>query len=217
MERNSKRAFFAWLSSSILFVLWTVLVSFVDKKAIGPNNSSVGFSTINGFFHKLFVGNFILYEITDWCGLIPIAVALGFAILGAFQCVKRKSILKVDKSLLILGCFYLVVFFIYLLFERVVINYRPVLINGFLEPSYPSSTTMLVLTFMPTAIMQFNRRIKNNSIRKGIKLIIYLFIAFMVVGRFLSGVHWFSDIVGGILISTTLVLIYYGIERNCKN
>lgn len=217
MKRNSKRTFFVWLSSLILFVLWTILVSFVDKKAIGPNNSSVGFATINGFFHKLFGENFILYEITDWCGLVPIVVALGFAILGAFQCVKRKSILKVDKSLLILGCFYLVVFFIYLLFERVVINYRPVLINGFLEPSYPSSTAMLVLTFMPTAIMQFNRRIKNNSIRKGIKLTIYLFIAFMVVGRFLSGVHWFSDIVGGILISTTLVLIYYGIERNCKN
>ena len=126
----------------VLFVLWTVLVSFVDKKAIGPNNSSVGFATINGFFHKLFGENFILYEITDWCGLVPIVVALCFAILGVLQWAKRKSILKVDKSLLILGCFYLVVFLVYLLFERVVINYRPILINGFLEPSYPSSTTM---------------------------------------------------------------------------
>lgn len=197
---------------TLAFVCWTALISFIDVQAIGPQNSKVGFATVNEFFHRLTGVNMSLYIITDWLGLVPIAFAFGFAILGLVQWIKRKSLRKVDYSLFVLGGFYIVVFLIYLLFEFVVINYRPVLINNYLEASYPSSTTMLVLCFMPTAIMQFNARFKNNYLKNAIFFIISAFMLFMVVGRFIAGVHWFSDIIGGSLLSVALVSTYYFIS-----
>ena len=200
--------FFLAISLIVAFALWTVLVRMVDVRAIGPEGSSVGLATFNGFVHKLTGVNWTLYTITDWLGLVPIAVAFGFAILGFVQLVKRKSLWRVDCNILALGVFYIVVMVIYLLFEMVVINYRPTLIGGYLEPSYPSSTTMLVLCVMLTAAMQLNVRIKNAVIRRCAIFAIVAFIAFMVMGRLLSGVHWVTDIIGGALLSAGLVMTY---------
>ena len=190
------------------FVLWTVAICFVDVRAIGPQGSSVGFAGINGFVHNLTGVHWGLYNITDWLGLVPIFVCIGFDILGLIQLIKRKNICKVDYDILVLGGFYIVTIAVYLLFESVVINYRPVLIGGSLEASYPSSTTMLVMCVMPTAIMQFGNRIKNKVIRNIIAVAIITFIAFMVIGRLVSGVHWLTDIIGGALISAGLVMMY---------
>ena len=194
-----------------VFVLWTVLVCFVDVRAIGPQESSVGFATLNGYIHDLTGVNMRLYVITDWLGLVPIGGAFGFAVLGLVQWIKRKSLLKVDRSILTLGGFYIVVMAVYILFEIVVINYRPTLIGGYLEASYPSSTTMLVMCVMPTAMMQFSKRIKNELFRRCVMFIIIAFIVFMVIGRLVSGVHWITDIIGGALLSTAIVLMYYSI------
>ena len=195
-----------------VFVLWTVLVCFVDIGAIGPRESSVGFATLNGYVHNLTGVNMPLYVITDWLGLVPIGVAFGFAILGLVQWIKRKSLRKVDHSILTLGVFYIVIMVAYVLFEIVVINYRPTLIDGYLEASYPSSTTMLVMCVMPTAAMQMNARIKNTVFRRCTVITIVAFAAFMVIGRLISGVHWITDVIGGALLSTALVLMYYAIS-----
>ena len=149
-----------------------------------------------------------LYVITDWLGLVPIFVAFGFAVLGIIQWIKRKKLSKVDYSIFILGGFYIIVIATYILFEMITVNYRPVLINGILETSYPSSTTLLVLSVMPTASMQFNSRIKRRSLKNAVSILIAFFISFMLLGRVLSGVHWFTDIVGGILLSGCLVMLY---------
>ena len=152
-----------------------------------------------------------LYAITDWLGLVPIGFIIGFGILGLCEWIKRKNLFKVDFSILTLGGFYIIVMAAYIFFEMFVVNYRPILINGILEASYPSSTTMLVMCVMPTAIMQFNARIKNSGFKKCVNILITTFIAFMVIARLLSGVHWFSDIIGGALLSGGLVMIYYAI------
>ena len=164
---------------------------------------------INGFVHNLTGVHWGLYYITDWLGLVPIFVCMGFSILGLIQWIKRKSIFKVNYDILVLGGFYIVTIATYLFFESVVINYRPVLIGGSLEASYPSSTTMLVMCVMPTAIMQFGNRIKNKVLRNIIAVAIITFIAFMVIGRLICGVHWFTDIVGGALLSAGLVMMYH--------
>ena len=190
------------------FLLWTLLVLTLDVKPIGPRGSAVGFASLNGFFHKLTGVHMLLYTVTDWLGLVPIAVALGFALFGLFQWIRRRSILKVDRSILALGVFYLLVIAAYVVFEFVVINRRPVLINGYLEASYPSSTTLLITTVMPTALLQLYGRIKGKTVRRCAGLLISAFIAFMVVGSLFSGVHWLSDIIGGLLLSGGLVLAY---------
>ena len=213
MKKKSRRLFFLGASLLAAFVLWTVLVCFVDVQAIGPEGSSVGFATLNGCVHDFTGVNISLYVITDWLGLIPIGVAFGFAVLGLVQWIKRKSILKVERSILALGGLYIVVMAVYLLFEIVVINYRPTLINGSLEVSYPSSTTMLVMCVMPTAMIQLRARIKNKVFSRCVMIAIAVFIVFMIIGRLVSGVHWITDIIGGALLSAAIVLMYYAISN----
>lgn len=195
-----------------LFILWTAAIKCFDVQSIGPGGSAVGFAVLNGFVHELFGIHMLLYVVTDWLGIVPLCFVLGFAVLGLIQLIKRKSLFKVDSDILALGGFYVAVLAVYFLFETVVINYRPVLIDGHLEASYPSSTTMLVMCVIPTAIMQFKVRIKNKLLQKIIIFTLAAFTVFMVIGRLVSGVHWFTDIVGGAILSAGLVTLYSGIS-----
>lgn len=197
----------------IAFVLWTTAICFVDVQAIGPQETTVGFAAINQFVHKLTGVHMFLYTITDWLSLIPLMFVMGFGALGLVQWIERKRLLKVDRSILALGGFYIAVMAAYVFFEVFAINYRPVLIDGVLETSYPSSTTMLVMCVMPTGIMQLNIRMKNGFLKRCAVSAIRVFIAFMVIARLISGVHWFSDIIGGALLSAGFVMIYRAVSR----
>lgn len=209
MRKESKRYFLTAIVFLLAFALWTALLLFVDVQAIGPRGSRVGFATLNGAFHRLTGTNMTLYTITDWLGLVPIGVAFAFGVLGLIQWIKRGSFFKVDKSILALGGFYLIVMGVYALFEFVVINRRPVLIDGYLEASYPSSTTLLVLCVSLTAMLQLKERIRVRALRLGMLVLIAAFTLFMVIGRVLSGVHWLTDIIGGVLLSAGLVMTYH--------
>ena len=208
MEKKRKRDLYAAIGLLAAFALWTAGVGLVDVRPIGPGGSQVGFGAVNSFFHGLTGVHMWLYTLTDWLGLVPVAVALGFGVLGLAQWIGRKGFLRVDKSLLVLGGFYILTAAAYLFFEEVVINYRPVLIEGRLEASYPSSTTLLVLCVMPAAAMQLHRRIKNRSLNNLILWMAGIFTAFMVLGRLLSGVHWLTDVIGGVLLGCGLLLLY---------
>lgn len=211
MKKETQQIFYIAVCMLVAFALWTAAICFVDVEAIGPQESTVGFATINRFVHNLVGVHMSLYTITDWLGLVPLGFAMGFALFGLIQWTKRKHLLKVDYNILVLGGFYIVVMAVYVLFEMFVVNYRPVLIGGILEASYPSSTTTLVMCVMPTAIMQFNTRIRNNVLKRCVTFAIAAFVVFMVIGRLVSGVHCFTDIVGSVLLSTGLVLMYRAI------
>ena len=211
MKEETKKNFGITVILLGAFALWSAAVRLVDVQPIGPQGSAVGFATINGWVHSLAGVHMSLYTVTDWLGLVPIGVAMGFALLGFIQWIKRKHLRQVDYSIIVLGGFYLLVMAAYVLFEVVVINYRPVLINGYLEASYPSSTTMLVLCVMPTTLMQLNARIKSQTLKRWVGFGITAFILFMVIGRLLSGVHWFTDIIGGALFSAGFVMLYHSI------
>ena len=190
------------------FALWTVLIQWVDVQAVGQNGTKIGFADFNVWFHQLTGVHMTLYTITDWLGLVPIFICLCFGVLGLVQLIKRRSLLRVDPDILLLGAYYVLVIACYLIFEMIPVNYRPVLIEGRLEASYPSSTTLLVLSVMPTLWFQANRRVSNAMIRKAVAVFVIAFSAFMVIGRLISGVHWATDIIGSVLLSAGLYMLY---------
>ncbi|MBR4546110.1 MAG: phosphatase PAP2 family protein [Oscillibacter sp.] len=191
-----------------VFALWTVLIQCVDVRPAGQNGTNIGFAALNVWFHELTGVHMALYTVTDWLGLVPIAICLGFGVLGLLQLVKRRSFVKVDTDLILLGVYYVVVIFAYLFFEMVPINYRPILIDGVMEASYPSSTTLLVLSVLPTLKFQVDRRANRASVKRAVDGFVIAFSAFMVAGRLVSGVHWLTDIAGAVFLSAGLFLLY---------
>lgn len=207
---NKKRNF---LISGILLLIaitFTILVKVVDVKQIGVNNSSIGFATLNQFIFETTGVNMIWYHITDWLGLIPVFMAIVYAFIGLIQFIKRRSIFKVDKEIILLVLYYIIVIALYVFFEKVIINYRPILMNGFLEASYPSSHTLMTICICGSSIL-INKKLFNNKITKVINYLSIIIITIIVVGRLISGVHWFTDIIGGILISSGLLMTFYSL------
>jgi len=215
MKKNGKRVLFIGSILVVAFAVWTALIQIVDVQPIGQNGTDIGFASFNRWFHKLTGVHMTIYTITDWLGLIPLFVCMIFGVIGMVQLIKRRSLFKVDYDIIFLGIYYIIVIFGYLVFEIIPINYRPILIEGFMEASYPSSTTLLVLSVMPTLIFQVNLRLKNVSVKKMICILTSIFSAFMVIGRLVSGVHWFTDIVGSVLLSAGLFCIYKAVVMLC--
>ena len=199
------------LISAILIlasIVFTILVKVVDVQSVGVKGSNIGFATVNMLVFNTLGVNMLWYHITDWLGLIPVFIAIGYTILGVIQLVKIKSLFKVYKEIIILGIFYIVVIAIYVLFEKVIINYRPILMNGYLEASYPSSHTLMTICLCGSSIM-INKKLFNNKFSKYINIISVIVILVTVIGRLISGVHWFTDIIGGIIISISLLMILH--------
>lgn len=208
MKQSGRKLLILGIGVLIAFIVWTALILLIDVQPQGQNGTNIGFATFNLWFHKITGVHMSLYTITDWLGLVPILVCIMFGCLGLVQLIQRKDLFKVDYDIIILGIYYVVVIAGFLVFEITPINYRPILIEGVMEASYPSSTTLLVLSVMPTLVFQVNRRVQNHIIRRGVFILTKSFSAFMVIGRLIAGVHWFTDIVGGILLSAGLFCIY---------
>ena len=192
----------------ICFVVFTVMVMFIDVQPVGPGGSNVGFATLNSAVYSLLGENHFCYYVTQALGLLAIAVAGAFAILGFIQLIKRRSLLKVDRCIIALGITYFVVIALYVIFENLAINYRPILTEEGLEASYPSTHTMLILTIFGTARFALPHLIKNEKKTNILGTVCVFIMIIAVVDRLLSGVHWCTDILGSLLISEALISCY---------
>lgn len=196
----------------IIFVILTILLKIVDVKGIGPNDSKVGFAFLNGHFQKLIGFNRIFYKITEVLGIVSLLIVLIYGLIGLIELVKTKNFKTVDKNLYKLLGFYIVVLIFYVFFEKVVVNYRPVLLitnDYLLEPSYPSSHTILSLCVCGSAIIINKNLYKKYSFLKIVSIISLVLMLLIPIGRLFSGVHWLTDIIGGVLLSSSLLAGFY--------
>lgn len=210
---KSKTKFILAGISGLTFVVLICLVLSVDVRPLGWSGNNVGLSHLNQFVFDLFGANTSCYTLTQLLGYFAILVALGFAALGFLQLIKRKSLLKVDREILFLGALYACVIVFYALFEVFIVNYRPIRVSASEtkpEASFPSSHTMLVCTVMGSAIFLIGKYVKNKVACRGLQILSAVIIFVMVAGRLISGVHWFTDILGGLLLSAALLLVYFG-------
>lgn len=192
----------------IISIIFTAAVSNIDIQPIGLKSSEVGFAAINQFVFDVIGVSMAFYHITDWLGVLPVAMALIYALVGATQLIKRRSIKKVDTEIILLGVFYIIVFALYIFFNKFIVNYRPILIDGFLEASYPSSHTMIVLFLCGSAMIVNKKLIASHKIENIIRVFLIIIALITVIGRILSGVHWITDIIGGLIIAAALLSLF---------
>ena len=193
----------------LLAIIFTILVKNVDVNTLGANGSNIGFSTLNRSVFDNIGVNMTWYNITNCLGIISIIIALAYVLIGLIQLVKRKNVFKVDKEIIALGIFYVILAALYIAFEIFIVNYRPILMDGELEASYPSSHTMLTIFICGSAILINSKLFNDNKIAKITNVVALILMIVTVIGRLLSGVHWFTDILGGIIIASALLMSYY--------
>ena len=170
---------------------------------------------MNTAVHEFFGIHLFWYKLTQLLGVAAIAVAGLFAVVGLVQLIQRKNLFKVDKKILMLGVIYILVILLYALFEKVPFNYRPVILDPAegLEPSYPSTHTMLILTIFGTAVAVLGDYIKNAKLVLLLKIVCLVIMALTIVGRLVCGVHWFTDIAGGVIISLFFINLYRDLTK----
>ena len=213
--KNKKELLLVTISLFIIAVVYTLLVKFVDVQRIGPNDSLIGFANINGWFHKLTGYSEFWHKLTTYLGVLPFLIIAYYGIIGIKQLIKYKKISKVDKKIILLGVFYVLVGLTFIFFEKVVINYRPILEDGILEASYPSTHTLLAVCICASSLVISSHYVAKKYL-KIFDNFTYTLMLLLVVGRLISGVHWLTDIIGGILISLFLVSLYEYLISNVK-
>ena len=179
---------------------------------IGPEATSIGLATINGMIHETTGVQMIWYKITSYLGILSILVGVCFACIGLIQLIRRRSLLKVDAEILSLGCLYVILAVLYVLFEFLVINERPVIMPGDeqVEASFPSSHTLLSFVIFGSAMIVIDKYVRSRKLCNLIQAVLGILILVAVFGRLLSGVHWFTDILGSIFLSAALLFIFTG-------
>ena len=197
----------------LLFLVLILLVKTVDVQAIGPEETSVGLAGINGAVHETTGVRMLWYKITNYLGILSILTAVCFACLGLYQLIRRRSLKKVDREILVLGGLYVVLAVVYVFFEFVVISERPIIMPGdeHVEASFPSAHTLLSFVILGSAMIVLGKYVPNRRLCGLLQGVLGVLLFVSVFGRLLSGVHWFTDILGSIFLSAALLLLFAGV------
>lgn len=210
-----KKNWIGFAAFTVAFCILIVLLLTCNVAPVGPAGTKIGLSGLNVAVHQALGTNELFYELTELFGLAALAVCGAFAVVGLVQLIRRKSLKQLDRRIYALAGLYVLTVLFYVLFEKVVINYRPVLMPGELAPeaAFPSSHTMLILVVFGSAVEAVGAYIKRKGLRIALQLVGVLGMVVTVVGRLLSGVHWLTDIVGSVLLSLALLNLYRAVAR----
>ena len=194
----------------VAFIVLIVLLKTVDVALDENAGKEIGLSSVN-FAARDAVGVHLrFYDLTQYIGYFAILSAASFAVWAAVRFfLSRFDLRKTGIDFLVLGGLYLAVILFYVFFEIVIVNYRPVLLEGTTpEASFPSSHTVLSIIVFISAARLLHRRFALRVNYLLFSLPFYALAVFTVVARFVSGVHWLTDIVGGVLLSAALLFFF---------
>ncbi len=188
------------------FVMWTVLVLTVNVKPTGPDGVTVGLAGLNAGWWQSTGTHAWAEKISDWLGYLTLLMAVGLAVWQIVVAVRGRS-LRLARHWWVLDGVIIAAVACYLLFELVVINGRPLLVEGALKASYPSTHALLFATVLPWVAVIVGREVKNRPLVITVAVLCGVMALAGVILRAICGVHWFSDIIGGILLAGALDFI----------
>ena len=204
---NNKKTLYGALSGIMLIII-LVFIVLLKKVNVGTNgDKNIGLSKINLAIYNSLGTNKIMDIISTIILAMAGALALFFVVIGIIEVVKRKKLEMLDNSIKALALVYVITGWIYLIFDYIlVINYRPTTECISSSPSFPSTHTMLILMIFLTGITVLEGLIKNKKLLYFVEIGFGLLGILAIVTRMLSGKHWFTDIIAGILFA---IMLYF--------
>lgn len=197
--------------SFILFLVFTILVKTVDVTYI-QDIGYLGFYNINTSINsKIQSMNTSLYDkLSDVIMIISFVSVAIFAVIGIVQLIKRKSFKQVDPILYILLGLYVLVAAMYLTFSLMKINFSPLSTKENLKDSYPSSHVFISITLFVSGVMTATKYVNMGKWMSVIGFTGAILLSILsAVTRMFSGQHYFTDIIGAILLAIFLISAYY--------
>ena len=172
---------------------------------------------MNDAIFEFFGFNQTWKTITDILLIGVLALVAVLAVCGLVQLIKRRSLKAVDAELTAMIPSLALVAVIYYVFEKVwILNYRPVLVNGLAEPSFPSTHALITTTVLGMLVFALPKYIKSRKLRVLIDVALIAVILVMAFGRVASGMHWATDALAGVIFGFDLALVYGGVLKMMK-
>lgn len=210
--REKRKAVCTGCAAGVLLILFGVLILLLrtaDVQPVGAGGTEIGLAAWNTAVRDAIGFHRVLYTVTGVIGYLTFAVPVFFVGLGGYQLIRRRGFRRVDADLYLLGGIYLLTGACYALFEKVIINYRPIFLSGEApEASFPSSHTVLAVVLLGTAMAEIAYRVRVKWLLAAGEGFCGALLTALVCGRFFSGVHWLTDILGGLLLGGALLLAF---------
>lgn len=191
----------------VAFSVWTVLIKTVDVRAVGADGVVVGLAGLNDWWWGLCGTKAVAKLLSDLVGYLVLVLLVGLAVWQVVVAIRGRS-LRLARHWWVLDGVIVALLVCYLVFELVVVNGRPLLVDGALKASYPSTHTLLFAVVLPLVAATVWREINNRPLRFTVAAVCGVLLVAGVILRAIAGVHWLSDIIGGLFLAATLVFTY---------
>ena len=206
-----------------LFFAYTCACLMVDVAQFAPQSvngdaiestqtTDIGFQKLNLSVHNALGFRQVFYRLSEYIGYLALLAGACIGLIWLLRLIKTKKLLGVDAGLnaAIAAMALMVVF--YVLFEALKLNFRPVILDDGLEASYPSSHTLLGCVVFGCAAMVSADIFKDKGLARSVSALCYIIAAVLTLFRALSGVHWISDIIGGVILSAAILSLAHFIK-----
>lgn len=218
----SKQKIGWWLTAvccTILFLVLTVSLLLVDVQSAGAQ--TVGWASLNFWWHDLISVQHGWHIVSNIVATVTLLALCAMVVWQFIIMLRGKSFRAFLKQWLAFDITVILLVLCYVLFQIVVVNYRPIMIDGMAEVSYPSSHILLFATLLPLIVCECWHNVPSKVWRRVIAVSALVLMVVGIVARALCGYHWLTDSVGALLLSAALVAWYkvmtqYKLPARCE-